>query len=401
MDLHKASAPAVEDEYVARARALVPLLDAAAPRIEAACQLPEDVLDAMHAARMFHLLVPRSIGGVELSPSIYIQAVEQIARGDASAAWCMNQQSGCSVSAAYLSEAAAREMFGGPRDALAWGQTPGARAVRTEGGWRLTCHGSFASGSRHCSWLGAHVPTFEADGTPRRTEDGKPIERTMLFPRARAKITDTWQVVGLCGTGSDDYEVTDLFIPDAHAIARDHPAERREPGLTYRFSSLTIYASGFAAVALGVARTVLDEFIKLARQKTQALAPSPMRDNAVIQSLIATADVRLRSARSWLILTLRDAEAGVRARGGPTLDELTLDERVAIRQAATFAIAQARDVVNEVYHEAGSTAIFNRLTIERRFRDINTVSQQLQGRSAHFETVGQHMLGMPIFQRWL
>jgi alkylation response protein AidB-like acyl-CoA dehydrogenase len=401
MDLHKASAPAVEDEYVARARALVPLLDAAAPRIEAACQLPEDVLDALHAARMFHLLVPRSIGGVELSPSIYIQAVEQIARGDASAAWCMNQQSGCSVSAAYLSEAAAREMFGGPRDALAWGQTPGARAVRTEGGWRLTCHGSFASGSRHCSWLGAHVPTFEADGTPRRTEDGKPIERTMLFPRARAKITDTWQVVGLCGTGSDDYEVTDLFIPDAHAIARDHPAERREPGLTYRFSSLTIYASGFAAVALGVARTVLDEFIKLARQKTQALAPSPMRDNAVIQSLIATADVRLRSARSWLILTLRDAEAGVRARGGPTLDELTLDERVAIRQAATFAISQARGVVNEVYHEAGSTAIFNRLTIERRFRDINTVSQQLQGRSAHFETVGQHMLGMPIFQRWL
>jgi len=411
MDRHEASAPAAEDEYVARARALVPLLDAAAPRIEAACELPADVLDAMHAGRMFHLLVPRSIGGVELLPSIYVQAVEQIARGDASAAWCMNQQSGCSMSAAYLSEAAAREMFGGPRDALAWGQTPGARAVRAEGGWRLTCHGSFASGSRHCTWLGAHVPTFEADGTPRRDPDGKPIERTMLFPRARAKITDTWQVVGLCGTGSDDYEVTDLFIPDAHAIARDHPEERREPGMTYRFSSLSIYASGFAAVALGVARTVLDEFIKLARQKTQALAQSPMRDNAVIQSLIATADVRLRSARYWLIQTLRDAEAGVRARATPasgtlasgtlTLGELTLDERVAIRQAATFAINQARGVVNEVYHEAGSTAIFNRFTLERRFRDINTVSQQLQGRSAHFETVGQHMLGMPIFQRWL
>ncbi len=396
MDLHEASAPAVGDDYVARACALVPLLDAAAPRIEAACELPEDVLDAMHAARMFHLLVPRSIGGVELSPSIYIQAVEQIARGDASAAWCMNQQSGCSMSAAYLSEAAAREMFGGPRDTLAWGQTPGARAVRSDGGWRLTCHGSFASGNRHCSWLGAHVPTFEADGTPRCDPDGKPIERTMLFPRARVKITDTWQVVGLCGTGSDDYEVTDLFIPDAHAIARDHPAERREPGLTYRFSSLTIYASGFAAVALGVARAVLDEFVKLARQKTQVLAQSPMRDNAVIQSLIATADVTLRSARSWLIQTLRDAEAGVRARG-----ELTLDERVAIRQAATFAITRARGVVNEVYHEAGSTAIFNRFPIERRFRDINTVSQQLQGRSAHFETVGQHILGMPIYQRWL
>lgn len=406
MDLHEASVPAAENDFVARARALVPLLHAAAPRIEAACELPADVLDAMHAARMFHLLVPRSIGGEELAPSVYIQAVEQIARGDASAAWCMNQQSGCATSAAYLSAAAAREIFGGPRDALAWGQSPGARALRTEGGWRLTCHGSFASGNRHCTWLGAHVPTFEADGTPRRTADGKPIERTLLFPRTQAKITDTWQVVGLRGTGSDDYEVTDLFIPDAHAVARDLPAERREPGLTYRFSSLTIYSSGFGAVALGIARTVLEEFIKLARQKTQALALSPMRENAVIQSLIATADVRLRSARSWLIQTLRDAEAGVRARatvmaGTLTLGELTLDERVAIRQAATFAIAQARDVVNEVYHEAGSTAIFNRFTIERRFRDINTVSQQLQGRSAHFETVGQHMLGMPIFQRWL
>jgi indole-3-acetate monooxygenase len=414
MDLQDAGVTAAEDDPLARARALVPLLDAAAPRIEAASGLPADVLDAMHAAKMFHLLVPRSIGGVELLPSTYIQAVEQIARGDASAAWCMNQQSGCAMSAAYLSLDAAKEIFGGPRDALAWGQSPGARAVRAQGGWRLTCHGSFASGNRHCTWLGAHVPTFEADRTPRRTEDGEPIQRTLLFPRTQAKITDTWQVVGLRGTGSDDYEVADLFVPDAHAIARDHPAERREPGLTYRFSSLAIYASGFGAVALGVARTVLDEFIKLTQQKTQALAQSPMRENAVIQSLIATADVRLRSARSWLIQTLRDAEAGVRVRGAllagtmppgppgdPTFDELTLDERVSIRQASTFAIAQARDVVNEVYHEAGSTAIFNRFTIERRFRDINTVSQQLQGRSAHFETVGQHMLGMKIFQRWL
>jgi alkylation response protein AidB-like acyl-CoA dehydrogenase len=268
--------------------------------------------------------------------------------------------------------------------------------VRTEGGWRLTCHGSFASGSRHCSWLGAHVPTFEADGTPRRGPDGKPIERTMLFPRAAAKITDTWQVVGLCGTGSDDYDVADLLVPDAHSIARDRREERRETGLTYRFSTLTIYASGFAAVALGIGRTVLDEFVKLARQKTQALAPGPMRENAAIQSLIATADVTLLSARSWLIQTLRNAEAGIRTRG-----ELTLDERVAIRQAATFAINRARSVVNDVYHEAGSTAIFNRFTIERRFRDINTVSQQLQGRSAHLETVGQHILGMTVNQRWL
>jgi alkylation response protein AidB-like acyl-CoA dehydrogenase len=350
----------------------------------------------MHAAQMFRLTVPRSLGGIELPPSLYVQAVELIASGDASAAWCMNQQSGCAMSAAYLSETAAEEIFGGPRDALAWGQTPGAKAVRAEGGWRLTVHGSFASGNRHCTWLGAHVPTFNADGSPRRDPDGRPTERTMLFPRAQAKITDTWAVIGLCGTGSDDYEVTDLFIPDAHTLARDRVEERREEGLLYRFSTLTIYASGFAMVALGIARSVLEEFIKLAKQKTQALAPHPMRENAAIQSLIGTADVILRSARAWLIQTLRDAEDGVRLRG-----ELTLDERVAIRQAATFAINQARRMVNEIYHEAGSTAIFDKFTIERRFRDINTVSQQLQGRSAHLETIGQYILGMPISQRWL
>jgi alkylation response protein AidB-like acyl-CoA dehydrogenase len=396
MERHDASLPAVENEHIARARGLVPLLSEAAPRIEAGRELPPDVVDAMHAARMFRLLVPRSLGGAELMPSIYVQAVEQIARGDASTAWCMNQQSGCSMAAAYLPEAAAREIFGGPRDALAWGQSPGARAVRVEGGWRLTCHGTFASGNRHCSWLGAHVPTFEPDGTPRRDPDGRPTERTMLFPRSAAKVTDTWAVIGLRGTGSDDYEVNDLFIPEAHALGRDRAEERREDGLLYRFSTLTIYAAGFAMVGLGVARAVLDEFIKLAAQKTQALAPQPMRENAAIQSLIGTADATLRSARAWLIETLRDAEAGARQRGEPSLDE-----RVAVREAATFAINQARRMVNELYHEAGSTAIFNSSTIERRFRDMNTVSQQLQGRSAHLETVGQHLLGMPVSQRWL
>ena len=396
MDLPTPSPATVETDAIARARDLAPLLSAAAPRIEAARALPADVLDAMHAARMFRLTVPRSLGGVELTPSLYVQAVELIASGDASVAWCMNQQAGCAMSAAYLSEAAAREIFGGPRDALAWGQTPGAKAIRAEGGWRLTCHGSFASGNRHCTWLGAHVPTFEVDGTPRRDTDGRPIERTMLFPRAEAKVTDTWAVIGLRGTGSDDYEVADLFIPDAHTLARDRREERREPGLLYRFSTLTIYASGFAMVALGVSRAILDAFIKLARQKTQALAPQPMRENAAIQVLIGTADATLRSARAWLIQVLRDAEDGARLRG-----ELTLDERVAIRQAATFAINQARRITGDIYHEAGSTAIFDKFPIERRFRDLNTVTQQLQGRSAHLETIGQHLLGLPISERWL
>jgi alkylation response protein AidB-like acyl-CoA dehydrogenase len=393
MDVHEAG---VATDHIARARKLAPLLTAAAPRIDAAYELPPDVLDAMHAEGMFRLLVPHSIGGAELDPATYIQCVEAIASGDASVAWCMNQGSGCSMSAGYLEPTIALEVFGGQRDVLAWGMGPGAKATRVEGGWRISGNWAFASGSRHASWLGAHCPCFEADGTPQRHPDGKPWERTMLFRREIATIKDIWQVVGLRGTGSDAYSVQDLCVDDAHTITRDRPEERREPGLIYRFAAMQIYASGFAAVALGTARAALDAFIELARGKTPALTQTGLRDSAVIQSAIGIADAKLKSARTWLIQVLRETQEAVQLAG-----ELTTDQRIAIRQASTFAIHQAKEVVDVAYHEAGSTAIFDANPFERRFRDVNTVTQQVQGRRSHFETIGQHLLGAQTNLRWL
>ncbi len=393
MDVHDAGVAA---DHIARARKLAPLLTAAAPRIDVACELPGDVLDAMHADGMFRLLVPRSLGGAELDPATYIQCVEAIASGDASVAWCMNQGSGCSLSAAYLEPAAAREVFGGKRDVLAWGQGPGAKAIRTDGGWRVSGTWAFASGSRHATWLGAHCPCFEVDDTPQRYPDGRTWERTMLFPRERAKIEDVWQVVGLRGTGSDTYTVKDLFVDDAHTLTRDRPDERRESGLLYRFSGMNIYASGFAAVALGIARATLDAFIDLARGKTPALTQASLRDSAMIQSAIGIADAKLHSARSWLIQVLSSTQVEVAIAG-----ELNTDQRMRIRQASTYAIHQAKEVVDVAYHEAGATAIFDANPFERRFRDINTVTQQVQGRRSHFETVGQHLLGSQPSLRWV
>ncbi|MDQ2803880.1 MAG: acyl-CoA dehydrogenase [Pseudomonadota bacterium] len=395
MDLHAPERPDVEIDHIARGRSLKPLLEAAGPRIDAARELPPDVLDAMHAASMFRLLLPRSVGGMELAPAVYVQVVEAIAMGDGSTAWCMNQGSGCSMTAAYLRSDIAERVFGGERDVLAWGQGP-ARAVKVEGGWRVSGKWLFASGSRHASWLGGHCPTFEADGTPRRHPDGRPFERTMLFPRAAASIDDMWHVVGLRGTGSDTYSVEGLFVADLYSVTRDREEERREPGLLYRFTTNNIYASGFGAVGLGIGRAMLDDFSELAATKTQALSQTPMRDNAVVQSLIGMSDAKLRAARGWLIQTLQGAEDQVR-RSPP----MTLETRVTIRQAATFAIHQAREVVNAVWHEAGSSAIFDSGPFERRFRDMNTVSQQFQGRHSHFETVGQHKLGLPPNLRWL
>jgi indole-3-acetate monooxygenase len=383
-------------EYLQRARDFAPELAAAAPRIERQRELPELVLAAMVERGFFRMLLPRSLGGAELLPAPYVQIVEEIAKADASTAWCLNQGAGCSMTAAYLEPDAAREIFGGPRDILAWGPGPGKARI-VEGGCRVTATWSFASGSHNATWLGCHVPIYDESGTQLFRPDGSPVIRTALFPKSNAEMTDIWHVIGLRGTGSDQYSVTDLFVPDRHVAARDDDSARREPGLLYRFSSLQLYASGFAGVAMGIARGALDAFVALARDKVPFRGKRSLRDNNVVQSQVAQAEARLRSARALLLGSLERVTREVERAG-----HLTLDQRMTIRLASTFAIHQSLAVVDAAYHAAGSTAIFEENPFERRFRDIHTVSQQLQGRQEHFETVGQHLLGLePDGLAWL
>ena len=382
-------------EYLERARAFVPELAAAAAEIERRRELPEPVVAAMVERGFFRMLLPHSLGGAELPPAPYVRVVEEIAKGDASAAWCLNQGAGCSMTAAYLDPAAAKEVFGGPRGILAWGPGPGKARI-VEGGYRVTATWSFASGSHNATWLGCHVPIYEDNGRQLLHADGSPVVRTPIFPKSCAEMTDIWHVMGLRGTGSDKYSVTDLFVPEAFVAARDDSA-RRENGVLYRFSSLQLYASGFAGVAMGIARSTLDAFIELARDKVPFRGKKTLRDNNVVQSDVAQSEARLRSARAWLYRSLEEITREVER-----ADHITLDQRMVIRLASTFAIHQSMRVVDMAYHAAGSTAIFEANPFERRFRDIHTVSQQVQGRQEHFETVGQHLLGLdPDTLGWL
>ncbi len=211
----------------------------------------------------------------------------------------------------------------------------------------------------------------------------------MLFPAAQAVMTDIWQVIGLRGTGSDAFAVTDLFVPEDFSVARDEQAERRETGPLYCFPTGSFYASGFAGVALGLARSTLDAFVALATDKTPRGFKSTLRENAVIQSEVAQAEARLASARLFLTHSLAEIWRDV-----VRSNRLTVAQRMRIRLAATYAIGQATSVVDTAYHAAGATAIFASNPFERRFRDIHTVAQQLQGRASHFETVGQFLLGL-------
>ena len=376
-------------DYIGRARELGREIEAAAEEIERRRELPEPIVAALIERGLFRLLLPRALGGAELRPAVYVEVIEEIAKHDASTAWCLGQACGCTMTAAYLDPEVAREIFGGKRGILAWGPPGPAEAREVPGGYRLSGTWSFASGSHHASWLGAHVPILAADGTPQLRPDGGPVMRTLLFPKASARFTDIWHVIGLRGTGSDSYTVTDLFIPEAYTVLREASAKPRQPGLLYTFSSSNIYASGFAGVALGIARSALDALVELARDKIPRGAKSTLRDNNVIQAQVAQSEARLGAARAFLLGSLDDIWYEAAASG-----RLTIDDNTTIRLASTWAIHQAREVVDTVYHAAGATAIFENNPFERRFRDIHTVVQQYQGRQAHFETVGQVLLGL-------
>jgi alkylation response protein AidB-like acyl-CoA dehydrogenase len=167
--------------------------------------------------------------------------------------------------------------------------------------------------------------------------DGKAWERTFMFRREKARIDDVWQVMGLRGTGSDNYTIDGLFVDDAHNLTREYDPERRQLGPLYSFQAMQLYASGFASVAPGISRVMLDAFIGLARSKTQAWSSDPLRDNQAVQQIVSCSDAAWKAARAGLHKAVDDAWQDVLLTG-----VLTLDHRMEIRQAATYAIHVSR-----------------------------------------------------------
>jgi alkylation response protein AidB-like acyl-CoA dehydrogenase len=374
---------------IARAETVRPTVSAESREIERTRRLPPALLDKLHEAGLFRLLLPRSSQGIETDPMTFFHVIEAIARDDASTAWCLSQAGGCAMSAAYLELPVAHEVFGSdPRAVLAWGPGPKVKAVECDGGYRISGVWSFASGGRHATWLGAHCPIYQANGSPRLDADGVQQERTMLVQTEDVVWTDIWNTVGLRGTASDQFALDDFFVRADHSITREFDHECRETGPLYRMGSGTCYQVGFAAVACGVARGALDVFIDIARNKVPRGQTSALRHNAVVQSDLAQAEVGLRAARGFVLQSMADVWKSLSAGS-----LITVEQRVIIRMAATHAIHKAREAVDFAYHAAGATAIFDNHPLERRFRDIHTVTQQLQGRMSHFETVGAWMLG--------
>ena len=285
--------------------------------------------------------------------------------------------------APFIPFEAARTIYGDPRGLISWGPPNQHKLVAAPGGYRVTGEWHFSSGYRQATWIGAHGNVVEADGSLRLNRFGRPTVRTVLMPKPETTPIHDWHTLGMRGTASEGYACKDVFVPEAFSGTREDPTLRRDRGPLYAFTMQGLYACGVAAVALGIARAMLDAFIELAATKTPRYL-ARLADNPSVQSDVARREADIGSARAWLVEILRDGHGRA-----AEVEPIGTTDRARVRLACTQAIHQAEKTADWVYKAAGTSAIFLGTPFERRFRDIHTLSQQIQAREAHFETVGR------------
>ena len=354
-----------------RAQALAPEIQAAADQIDRDREIPATVIARMKDVGLFRLLVPKELGGEEMDWLDYLDVVRTIAEADGSTAWCFNQGTVFATTSCRAPEPLASEVWGDALTVVSNGPPTGVTAEPVPGGTRLNGRWMFSSGCRHANWVAALSP--------------RPA-RLHLIPRDEVDFVDVWQVPGLRGTGSFSFEAKDLFVPSERTMALD--VEPRVAGPIYVVPQALLFACGFGCVALGVARAALDATEVFASDKTPRFGSRPLAENPIIHQQIGKAEAGWRAAKALLHETVGEVWGAVRANHA-----ITVEERIQLRMAGTHAIRESARVVDILYNLSGSSSIFASAAIQRRFQDAHVITQQVQGREAHYETVGQYFVG--------
>jgi len=362
---------------VERVARIADVIRGAGDRNEKLRRLAPEVVDALHEQRLFRLLLPRAFGGDEVDLMTWFNTMEALGKLDGSTGWCVGQINGCAATASAVDPVIARKIWGDPRGALSWGPPVKSKAEEVEGGHRVTGEWTMSSGSRHATWIGLMALPVGA------------TMRVFLTPASSVAFIENWNVIGLIATNSGGFKGENIFVPHGHSIHLPYPRSLQPAGPLYKFPLNNLYGTGFAAVALGIARTMLDEVIALAREKKPWLARQPLQQSQLAQFQIGEAEARLRSARAYMESTAARVWQSVVSTG-----ELTIPQRVDIRMATTFAIHEAKTVADAAWDVAGATAIFLSNPFERRLRDLRTLTQQLQGRKSHLQDCGAYLVGL-------
>jgi indole-3-acetate monooxygenase len=379
--------------WVERVRALAPIVEQWRDAGEQERHVPRPLFEALRGAGIFSMSAPTVVGGAEVDEETILQAIEELARQDGSVGWNVMIASFGAMVASYLPAAALREVYrGGPSTVLAGNLVPQGAALPVPGGFRLTGRWTFASGCHQADWMGGGSAVM-AHGTPRLRPDGRPDIRAFFLPVGECEILDTWHTAGLRGTGSHDWQVTDVFVPEE----RTFPILRDGPSAPGALSTRDFFAYGgarVAAVALGIARDAIDAFTTLAKTKTPVLATSTLATQPTMHERVGRAEALLRAGRAFLYETVRALPYS------PTWSEaLSDDQRARIRLASAQAAQSAAEAVDLMFNAAGTTAIYVSSRLERCFRDVHVATQHVVVAPSNIEMVGQYFLGLGLQAR--
>jgi alkylation response protein AidB-like acyl-CoA dehydrogenase len=369
-------------DFVERARRLAPLLDERADEAERVGRLTDDVVEAFHRERLYGVWTPASLGGAELDPVSSLELLEHLAAADPSAGWVHMAAALCvGTAGAYLGDDAVEELFGGERFPVIHGQgTRPGTLVPQDGGFLLSGSWSFASGIRHAT----HVHTLAVV-----EETAEP--RICVLPVEQATLIDNWDVLGLRATGSIDYTIDSVFVPEAYTHVGFVEGSSRGGGL-FQLGVIGMAVIGHAGWALGVARRLLEELAGLAREKVGR--PGAIADSSAFQERYAIAEGKYRAARALVFETWRDV-----GRSLDSGDPLSVRQHTMIRFVPGFATTALHEVSNVVYLASGTTGLRSG-TIQRLYRDAHAGTQHLIVSSPVMQACGRELAGLAPGESW-
>jgi indole-3-acetate monooxygenase len=375
-DTDLTTAPAgARPDIEARAREMADLARGMADQIEADRRLPAELVSALRDSGLLRAGAPAEVGALELAAGTALRCAEEVARGDASAGWCVSIAITSSLLVAYLPPVSRDELFGAGRGVAAGVWAPQGKARRAPGGVVVSGRWAFCSGISHADVLFAGCVL-----------DDRPA--VVALPTEQLQILDTWHTLGLRGTGSNDAVADDVFVPDTRVISIfDGPVIDRP---LYRFPPFGFFAACITAAAMGNARAAIDNFVELAGAKKSGASSRTLAERPTVQAAVAAAESALEAAR---MLYYRAIETAWRAaQDGPTVP---VEARTRLRLAATHGVRTAADVVRTMYDLAGGSAIYDGAPLQRRFRDAFTATAHFQVNQASFELPGRILLDQP------
>jgi alkylation response protein AidB-like acyl-CoA dehydrogenase len=351
----------------------------------------------MYDAGLFAMLAPKAYGGLELHPIEAMRVWESIARID-SAAWNLVMNQAVAAYAAWLPAEGAQELFRDGPPTVAGALNPPAAAIRVEGGWRITGQCPFGSGCHNAQWLA--MPAVEMDGDRPKVDPatGRPTSFGVFFRRSEATILDTWNTFGMRGTGSTDYAVQDLFVPD-HLVAPVEPLKKSAPGFEGPLFRMWPWSAilGEATVSVGVAAAAVDQAIQLCKAKTPAYNAVPLREQQLAQFQMGKAKARVEAARDTLYRAAEEAYEDV----AHSTSLLSVASKIRLQLAVCFAAEACAEAVRFVNDAVGTSSIRLEHPFERHFRDAHVLLQHSSKSSARYGSAGRLMFGLDNDWVWL